>query len=157
MRRMKRLKIDGYDVYALLFFTVYLIASAQGTWIFPLVGLGALFLGLALGKGAAWLIRWAKGPPNQARFLVMEKQSLQPTDQVLGISPSFISPPFWIAGRPYQVRLRFAPSREAGPDSNDLILACPPELYAVLREGMHGVGVWEKNRLLEFTPEEARS
>ena len=90
--------------------------------------------------------------PEENRFLVVAK-SPHPLSYV---TPSAISPQSLDPDKLCQVLLRFDPKREhRHPDDNDLLLTCSPELYARLREGTCGVGVWEKKRLLEFTPEEA--
>ena len=91
---------------------------------------------------------------TKARFLIVAKSPRS----LSYVVPSSISPQFLDIDKFCQVLLRFDPVRaNHHPDDNDILLTCSPELYAVLREGMHGVGVWEKKRLLEFTPEEERS
>ena len=40
------------------------------------------------------------------------------------------------------------------PDDNDLRLCCSSELHASLKAGMRGVGTWQGDRLLSFTPDD---
>lgn len=154
---MKKPNISGYDIFVVLVFAWYVFASYQDMNAFALQRIGLVLLAIALGRGLRWFIQRAKkgAPPNQARFLVVEKRSLQPLEQARGDVPSFTSPPFWVADNSGQVLLRFDPRGTDDQEAGDLLLRCSPELYARLREGMRGTGIWKENRLLEFTVEEA--
>ena len=38
---------------------------------------------------------------------------------------------------------------------DDLYLSCPPEIHAILRDGMTGLAVWKGMKLLSFRPDGA--
>lgn len=90
--------------------------------------------------------------PQKDRFLLVSKRP-KPLDFLV---PSAISPQSLDPDKLFQVLLRFeTPRPYHHPDDNDLLLACAPELFECLREGMRGTGTWEGKRLLSFVPDSA--
>ena len=95
--------------------------------------------------------------PQTARFVVIATQYGQSASG--GISDpmprSSISPYRLDMDKLTQVLLRFeTPRAFHHPDDNDLRLCCSSELHASLKAGMRGVGTWQGDRLLSFTPDD---
>ena len=98
--------------------------------------------------------------PQTARFVVLAtRYGEAPSGGMTDPMPrSSISPYHWDMDKLTQVLLRFeAPRAFHHPDDNDLRLCCSSELHAALKAGMRGVGTWQGDRLLSFTPEEPQT
>ena len=95
--------------------------------------------------------------PQTARLVVIATQYGQSASGGMSdpMPRSSISPYRLDMDKLTQVLLRFeTPRAFHHPDDNDLCLCCSSELHASLKAGMRGVGTWQGDRLLSFTPDD---